>query len=154
MLDMYNMFSSNSSILKSLSTETKDTTMNPKNVSYADVVKNHSGFLNPGMHPTPLIPKAPRICLSEEAKAKLRAAIKEEPIAEPAVRLGVKSEGQPKSEKTNHKSAKSAKHPQSITNSHQPLVLATASDWVVSGSAMRSAIYDMKKEEKSLSSVR
>ena len=39
-------------------------------------------------------------------------------------------------------------------NSYQPLVLATASDWIVSGSAMRSAIYDMKKEEKSLSSVR
>ena len=109
-------------------------------LTYADILKNQTGFLNPGMNPTPLVPKAPRVRLSEEAKAQLRTAIKEEVKNEPAVRLGVKSEGQPTSEITNHKSTKSAKHNQTAPNSHQPLVLATASDWVVSDSAMRSAI--------------
>ena len=49
--------------------------MNPSNLTYADVVKKASAFLNPGMDPTPLIPKAPRVRLSEEAKLKLRAVI-------------------------------------------------------------------------------
>ena len=52
--------------------------MDPRKITYADVLKNQSGYLNPGMDPTPLIPKAPRVRLSAEAKAKLREVIKEE----------------------------------------------------------------------------
>ena len=37
------------------------------------------------------------------------------------------------------------------TNSAQPLILATASDWVVSGSEVSRAIHDVKKEENSKS---
>ena len=36
--------------------------------------------------------------------------------------------------------------PLPVTNCSQPLVLATASDWVVPGSVMSSAIYDCKQE--------
>ena len=52
--------------------------MDARKLTYADVLKNQSGYLNPGMNPTPLIPKAPRVRLSDDAKAKLRAVITEE----------------------------------------------------------------------------
>ena len=83
MLDMCNMFSSESSILKSLSTDTETfERMHQKNITYADVLKNKSGYLNHGMNPTPLIPKAPRVHLSEEAKSKLRSIILEKACVE------------------------------------------------------------------------
>ena len=49
--------------------------MNPNKLSYIDVLKSASSFLNPGLPIRPRIPKAPRTRLSEEAKQKLRAAI-------------------------------------------------------------------------------
>ena len=52
--------------------------MNSKKVTYADVLKNPSAFLNPGLEPRPLIPKATRVRLSEDAKKKLREAIHDE----------------------------------------------------------------------------
>ena len=100
------------------------------------------------MNPTPLIPKPPRVRLSEEAKAKLRSAIKDESNVE------VKLEKDAKPLKPTRKSSKEKTAPQPVTNCSQPLVLATASDWVMTGSDMRKAIYGMKEEPTSLSSVR
>ena len=76
--------------------------MNNSKLTYADVVKNPSAFLNPGMHPTTLIPKAQRVRLSVEAKKKLRSAIHNQPkseVTEPVnnevVDLDVKKQGRP-----------------------------------------------------------
>ena len=72
MLSMCNMVSPDTSILKIANNELATfEKMNPKPLTYADVLKNQSGFLNPGMNPVPLIPKAPRVRLSEDAKVKL-----------------------------------------------------------------------------------
>ena len=85
--------------------------MNPQNITYADVLKNQSGFLNPEMHPTPLIPKAPRIRLSEEAKTKLHAVIKEEPtVASEYKKSGKVVHPQVKPGKM----TKSVKHPENL----------------------------------------
>ena len=122
--------------------------MNPSNRTYADVVKKSSALLNTGMDPTPLIPKVPRVHLSEDAKSKLRLAIKSESNTE------VKAEKSVKSVKSTGKSSKEKAGSNHVINSSQPLILATASDWVMTGSDMRKAIYDMKKEPTSLSAVR
>ena len=53
--------------------------MSNQKLTYADILKNQSGFLNPGMDPTPLIPKAPRVRLGEEAVQKLRGFIHGDP---------------------------------------------------------------------------
>ena len=87
--------------------------MDPKNITYADVLKNQSGFLNRAFAPRPLIPKAPRIRLSEEAKMKIRAAIKDEPSVDSEHKKGdaathpqVKSGKPTKPVKSNRKSCK------------------------------------------------
>ena len=67
--------------------------MNPRKITYADVLKNQSGYLNPGMDPTPLIPKAPRVRVSDDAKAKLRAVIKEDRNPELKPHVELKKEG-------------------------------------------------------------
>ena len=45
------------------------------------MLKNHSAALNPQLTARPLIPKPPRVRLSEEAKKNLRAVIKGKPMA-------------------------------------------------------------------------
>ena len=106
--------------------------MDSKKLTYAEVLKNQSGFLNPNMHPTPLIPKAPKVRLSEEALSKLRRVIHDKSNSRPAV----------KKQKPESVASKQA------VECSKPLVLATASDWVMSGSVMRSAIYDNKQAVK------
>ena len=68
--------------------------MSTQKLSYADVLKNQSGFLNRGMQPTPLIPKATRVRLSVEEKSKIRAIIHEKPgaLSEYDVAQPIKSE--------------------------------------------------------------
>ena len=107
--------------------------MSSKKLSYAEVLKNQAGFLNPGMHPTPLIPKAPKVRLSKEALTKLRAFIHDEPKS-------TSDDKNPKPETA---------EPKPAAKCSKPLMLATASDWVVSGSAMSSAIFDNKNDVKS-----
>ena len=50
--------------------------MNSGKRTYGEVLKNHSAALNPQLTAVPLIPKPPRVRLSEEAKKNLRAIIK------------------------------------------------------------------------------
>ena len=50
--------------------------MNSGKRTYADVLKNPTSALNPGMDPQPLLRRDQRVNLSESAKANLRAAIK------------------------------------------------------------------------------
>ena len=130
--------------------------MNPKNITYADVLKKPSAFLNPGMAATALIPKAPRVRLSEEAKKKLRASIHGEPKSEGTEpKVGVTTESVIKTEKR-RKSGKPKqfvyKKPEATphTNCSQPLILATASDWVVPGSVMRESIYGRQSASSSV----
>ena len=73
--------------------------MESKKLTYAEVLKNQSGYLNAG--------------INDQTPKPITAAKK------------------PK-----------APTPQNPNNTSQPLVLATASDWVVPGSLMRSAIYE------------
>ena len=80
--------------------------MNPRNITYADVLKNQSGYLNAGMNPTPLIPKPSRIRLSEEAKAKIRAAIKDDPKPEATPLVESKTEKVRKTKKAKMKDSK------------------------------------------------
>ena len=55
--------------------------INTQKRSYADVLKNPSVVLNPGMHPQPLICKTQRVRLSEYiAKKNLHAAIQGQPM--------------------------------------------------------------------------
>ena len=134
MLNMRNMFSSDRRFLKNPSTTLRKVeSMNPSKIAYADVLKNQSGYLNPGMDPTPLIPKALRVRLSDEAKAKLREAIKEERKPELTPRVELKKEKAPKAEKVK-------KLPPKPTAVMQPITLATASDWVVPGSVIGDSI--------------
>ena len=49
--------------------------MNSRKMTYTQVLKNQSEALNPRMAARPLIPKAPRVRLTEEAKKNLRDAI-------------------------------------------------------------------------------
>ena len=127
--------------------------MNSETRNNADVLKNHSVALNPGLDPHPLIRKPQRVRLSESAKKSLRTNIHDK---KPMVLCGkpptlvtsvddVKKEGIP-----NEKS----EAVKAVMNVTQPLVLATASDWVLSGSDMSRVIYDVRKEEKSTSAVR
>ena len=118
--------------------------MNPSKLTYADVVKNPSGFLNPGMDPTPLIHKPTRVHLSMEAKKKLRSVIYNqpksevtEPVNDEAIDLDVKKRGRP---------VKKPESVKAVTNCSQPLVLATASDWIVPGNIINSAINDSIRE--------
>ena len=106
--------------------------MNTQKRAYADVLKNPSACLNPGMDPQPLIRKDQRVRLSDSAKKNLHAAIKGKPMilhAKPATPvIKVKS----------------------VTNVSQPLALATASNWVVPGNLIQSAIDETKKESASV----
>ena len=131
--------------------------MNSAKLSYADVLKSSSSFLNPGLPTRPLVAKAPRTRLSEEAKAKLRAAIHDKPTSEstelktetviyPEANSGKKV----KVVKPKRKSRKESVPP-TVTKCSQPLILAKASDWIMHGSVMSAAIY---AEKKPLSSVR
>jgi len=53
--------------------------MSARKMTYAEVLKNKSAALNPRLSATPLLPKAPRVRLTEEAKANLRAIIHDKP---------------------------------------------------------------------------
>ena len=75
MLDVCTIFSSDS-ILKSLSTEKRIPQMESKKLSYADVLKNTSSYLNSSL-PVRLVPKALRSHLSDKAVTKLRSFIHE-----------------------------------------------------------------------------
>ena len=107
--------------------------MNPIKLTYADVVKNSSAFLNPVMDPTPLIPKAPRVRLSSEAKTKLREAIKQDRNPELTSHVCVKTEKPSKSTNVKKSSSKRAVV-------MQPITIATASDWVVPGTIIGDSI--------------
>ena len=110
--------------------------------TYADVLKNASSYLNSSL-PVRLVPKAPKTRLSDKGLTKLRSFINEKPNP-----TAMKSEKRTKSAKGNREVRE-----ESEPKTTQPLILATASDWVVSGSLMSSAIYNVKKEESSASSV-
>ena len=118
--------------------------MNTGKRTFADVLKNPSAALNPGMDPQPLIRKDQRVRLSEDAKKNLRAAIKGKPMilhaksSSPIVKVG---------------DVKASAEPPKVMKSSQPVVLATASDWVVPGSVMRSVFSDMKDGSNQFSSV-
>ena len=82
--------------------------------------------------------------LSEAAKANLRAAIRNKPaITHSKQRKSVLKVGSPKK---NVGSPKVKETMMTATNVFQPLVLATASDWIVPGNLMSSAILGSKKE--------
>ena len=98
---------------KNMST-TQRTKMNSMKPTHTDVLKKPSAYLNPGMDPTPLIPKAARVRLSEEAVQNLRVVIR----------------GQRKSEV---ESSAKVSTKQAI---NQPLVLASASAGILPGFAM------------------
>ena len=85
-----------------------------------------------------LIPKAPRTRLSEEALVKLRSTIHDKPNAESATTK--------KNNISKVRNPSMSIKPAAVTNVSQPLVLATASDWVIPGNFMGSAIYDAKKD--------
>ena len=87
--------------------------MNAGKRTYADVLKNPSAALNPGMDPQPLIRKAQKGKLSEAAKLNLRAAIKDKPMVDI-----------PKGEDLVLKAPESVKSLMELT---RPLVLASAS---------------------------
>ena len=57
--------------------------MESRKLTYAEVLRNQSGYLNAGIEPRPLIPKAPKVRLSEDALMKLRVAIKDESSTKP-----------------------------------------------------------------------
>ena len=125
--------------------------MHPSKLTFADVLKSSSSYLNPGLPVRPLIPKAPRTRLSESAKEKLRAAIRDKPISEPAeskdqtvLQPEVKPGKPTKCVKPKCVSCKESALP-SDTNCSQPLVLAKASDWIMHGGVMSAAIYGEKK---------
>ena len=101
--------------------------MESKKLTYAEVLKNQSGYLNAGMEPRPLIRKAPKVRLSEEALTKLRAAFKDESTAKPTsvAKKPKRTESKPK-----------ATTQQLATNTAQPVMLATASEWIVPGSVI------------------
>ena len=107
--------------------------MNPIKLTYVDVMKNASAFLNPGIDPTPLIPKAPRVRLSSEAKTKLREAIKQDRNPELTSHVCVKTEKPSKSTNVKKSSSKRAVV-------MQPITIATASDWVVPGTIIGDSI--------------
>ena len=88
--------------------------MNPQKPTHADVLKKPSAYLNPGMDPTPLIPKPARVRLSEEAVQNLRSVIR----------------GQRKSE------VESSAKVSTKQATNQPLVLASASAGILPGFAM------------------
>ena len=96
--------------------------MKSKKLSYSDVVKNSSSYLNSSL-PVRLVPQAPRARLTEEALTKLRSVIHEKPSS-----TEIKSEKVSKVVKGTREAAE-----ESVNNSSQPLILATASDWVVPG---------------------
>ena len=89
---------------------TQRTKMNPMKPTHADVLKKPSAYLNPGMDPTPLIPKATRVRLSSEAKTKLREVIKQDRNPELTSHVGVKSEKASKSTKVKKSSSRNATH--------------------------------------------
>ena len=97
--------------------------MESKKLSYADVLKNSSIYLNGGL-PVRLEPKAPQTRLTEEALTQLRSVIHEKPSS-----TEIKREKLTKLVKGTQEVSED-----SVTNSSQPLILATASAWVVPGS--------------------
>ena len=139
MLDAHTTFSPDCVLKKS---EYRDlyTQMESKKLTYAEVLKNQSGYLNVGMEPRPLIPKAPRVRLSEEALTKLRSVISNESTVKPTSEVK-KSKGKNSNPK--------ATTPTPTNNNSGPLILATASDWIVSGKVMSSSVYDKKSDDNS-----
>ena len=101
--------------------------MSNQKLTYADILKNQSGFLNPGMDPTPLIPKAPRVCLGEEAVQKLHGFIHGTP------NLSVTSATPNQPESIEKKRGKPPKVYSAKQSSNQPLVLASASAGILPG---------------------
>ena len=104
--------------------------MNPSKLTYADVVKNASTFLNRGMDPAPLIPKEPRIRLGEEAVQKLRSFIHGEPKLE-AVTSATSNQVEALEKKRDRPAKVSEKQ-----SSNQSLVLAGASAGILPGFEM------------------
>ena len=100
--------------------------MDSRKMTYADVLKNQSGYLNPGMDPRPLIPKAPRVRVSEEAVQKLRATIhgKSELAATSEPSNRPESSNQPECVEKKRRGPNRASAEQSP---NQPLILASAS---------------------------
>ena len=105
------------------------------------MLKNSSSYLNSSL-PVRLVPKAPRARLTEEALTKLRSDIHEKPSS-----TDIKREKLTKLVKGTQEVAEGSA---TSTNPSQPLILATASDWAVSGSVMSSAIFDNKSGVKSM----
>ena len=66
--------------LRNQKTRENSAKMNSGKMTYADVLKNPSAALNPGLDPKPLIRKEQRVRLSENAKTNIRAAIKGKPM--------------------------------------------------------------------------
>ena len=110
--------------------------MNPTKRTYAEILKTPFPALNPRLVAEPLLPKPVRAGLSKEAKANLRAIIKNDAnIPHPQLKQ--------ESVIYDNKSSK----PRQLT-------LATASDWVMCGSELSRSIQAVKKEEKTTASVR
>ena len=102
--------------------------MNQSKRTYAEILKTQPN-VDPKLTAEPLIIKTPRARLTKEAKANLRAIIKGKDT------MMIASEGYtPVIISTGSESAQESKR------SAQPLVLATASDWVVRGSVMSNAM--------------
>ena len=110
--------------------------MNPMKPTHADVLKNASFYLNSSL-PVRLVPIAPKTRLSDEGLTKLRSFINEKPNP-----TAMKSEKRTKSAKGNREVRE-----ESEPKTTQPLILATASDWVVRGNVVSSAIYDKDVRE-------
>ena len=118
---MRNILSSEQSILKNQSTKLTDVEMNPVKRTYAEVLKTPFPPLNPRLTAEPLVAKPTRVRLSKKAKANLRALIRDEPISP-------LTEGKHEAVIYANESAQ----PPQVVNT-QPLMLTTASDWVMSG---------------------
>ena len=94
---------------------TQHTKMNP--IKYTEVLKNQSEALNPRMSSTPLMPKPPRVRLTESAKKNLRSIIA--------------GEGMVKSDKPTLQVVPSYERVKSLMELSRPLVLASASAGVL-----------------------
>ena len=128
------VFSPNQSELDNSSTQRLTTVrMTPTKRTYAEVLKTPFPALNPRLESEPLIRKPVRANLTKEAKANLRAMMKDKPIA-PLKQPAVMFPG-------------GFRKPQQVT-------LATASDWVMSGATLINSFNPHQKEENTSASVR
>ena len=127
--------------------------MNTNKPTYADILKASSySLLNPSFPIRPNESRAARVRLSEEAKKKLCATINPHPqpeFVQPTPIAPIESDNKKRGRLVKNPKAipevKKPSAPMIFTNWSQPLVLATASDWVMQGNVMRAAIYDLYK---------